>query len=53
VQWNDIDYMSENKDFTIDDDKFAGLGSFVEDLHKVRHRLHTKSYPRGEVNTWG
>ena len=35
VQWNDIDYMNENKDFTVDDVNFEGLGKFVEDLHKV------------------
>ncbi len=36
VQWNDIDYMSENKDFTVDSKMFAGLKEFVTDLHKVR-----------------
>jgi lysosomal alpha-glucosidase len=36
VQWNDIDYMNENKDFTVDSTLYKGLGQFVEDLHKVR-----------------
>ncbi|KAF8774096.1 Lysosomal alpha-glucosidase like protein [Argiope bruennichi] len=33
VQWNDIDYMDKNKDFTYDEDKFAALPGFVEYLH--------------------
>ena len=35
VQWNDIDYMDKNNDFTYDPVRFAGLPQFVEDLHKV------------------
>ena len=38
VQWNDIDYMKDNKDFTVDDVNFDGLGKFVDDLHQVRTR---------------
>ena len=34
VQWNDIDYMNAYRDFTIDNDKFAGLSEFVDDLHE-------------------
>lgn len=33
MQWNDIDYMDEYRDFTYDEVKFAGLPEFVEDLH--------------------
>ncbi|GFS37688.1 lysosomal alpha-glucosidase [Nephila pilipes] len=33
VQWNDIDYMDNLKDFTYDKNKFAGLPEFVKDLH--------------------
>lgn len=35
VQWNDIDYMDQFKDFTYDKDKFAGLPDFVDRLHQV------------------
>lgn len=34
VQWNDIDYMRDNNDFTYDTDKFAGLPQFVKELHE-------------------
>ncbi|XP_030765567.1 lysosomal alpha-glucosidase-like [Sitophilus oryzae] len=34
TQWNDLDYMNANKDFTYDKDAFNGLPEFVEDLHK-------------------
>ncbi|GIY46213.1 lysosomal alpha-glucosidase [Caerostris extrusa] len=33
VQWNDIDYMDKFKDFTYDEDKYAGLPEFVDELH--------------------
>ncbi|CAL8074591.1 unnamed protein product [Orchesella dallaii] len=33
VQWNDLDYMRNQDDFTVDPKKFAGLKDFVEDLH--------------------
>jgi alpha-glucosidase (family GH31 glycosyl hydrolase) len=36
VQWNDIDYMNEFKDFTVNEKMFDGLSNFVEELHKVR-----------------
>ncbi len=29
------DYMNDNKDFTVDDVNFEGLGQFVDELHKV------------------
>lgn len=35
VQWNDIDYMEEFKDFTYDQNSFEGLPEFVEELHEV------------------
>jgi len=34
VQWNDIDYMDNYKDFTINHNKFHGLSSFVDNLHE-------------------
>jgi len=35
VQWNDLDYMKNQNDFTYDTIKFAGLPNFVDKLHKV------------------
>jgi len=35
VQWNDLDYMDTNKDFTYDPTSFAGLPDFVQHLHSV------------------
>lgn len=35
VQWNDLDYMDANKDFTYDVDSFAGLPDFVRHLHSI------------------
>ena len=34
VQWNDIDYMDNHKDFTFSKEKFAELPAFVKDLHE-------------------
>lgn len=33
TQWNDIDYMIRQNDFTYDDERFNGLPDFVNDLH--------------------
>lgn len=33
TQWNDIDYMDGNRDFTYNEEAFAGLPEFVEELH--------------------
>ncbi len=33
VQWNDIDYMDDRKDFTFNKEKFTKLPQFVEELH--------------------
>lgn len=35
LQWNDIDAMRNNLDFTYDQKNFAKLPEFVSDLHKV------------------
>ena len=32
TQWNDIDYMDQHKDFTIDPNQFGDLPKFVDDL---------------------
>ncbi|CAG9793674.1 unnamed protein product [Diatraea saccharalis] len=34
VQWNDIDYMKNRNDFTYDEENFAGLPAFVNELHR-------------------
>ncbi|KAL7639020.1 UNVERIFIED_CONTAM: hypothetical protein RMT77_010554 [Armadillidium vulgare] len=33
VQWNDIDYMKDRNDFTINEENFKDLPSFVHELH--------------------
>ena len=33
VQWNDIEYLYEHKDFWVDDLDWNGLGDFVNKLH--------------------
>ncbi|CAH0584053.1 unnamed protein product [Chrysodeixis includens] len=33
VQWNDIDYMKDHNDFTIDTKRFGGLPEFVREIH--------------------
>uniref|UniRef100_A0A3Q3F1E6 Alpha glucosidase 2 n=1 Tax=Labrus bergylta TaxID=56723 RepID=A0A3Q3F1E6_9LABR len=38
VQWNDIDYMDDSKDFTFDSTKFATLPDLVKDLHAHNQR---------------
>ena len=38
VQWNDIDYMDNHFDFTVDSQRFAGLPDLVNDLHQ--HNQH-------------
>lgn len=35
TQWNDIDYMDRNNDFTYDKKKFRDLSQFVDDIHSV------------------
>lgn len=39
VQWNDIDYMEEFKDFTYDQNAFEGLPEFVKELHEVGEKV--------------
>ena len=34
VQWTDIDYMDNHKDWTLDKKNFAKLPDIVNDLHK-------------------
>ncbi|BFZ03803.1 hypothetical protein BsWGS_06842 [Bradybaena similaris] len=38
VQWNDIDYMNGNKDWTFDPSKYADLPKVVQDLHANNQR---------------
>lgn len=33
MQWSDIDYMQDYRDFTFDPVRYEGLPYFVEDLH--------------------
>ncbi|KAL0279779.1 UNVERIFIED_CONTAM: hypothetical protein PYX00_001264 [Menopon gallinae] len=33
TQWNDIDYMANNNDFTIDEKKYSDLSGFVKEVH--------------------
>lgn len=35
VQWNDLDYMSSNNDFTFNVTSFGGLPGFVKELHAL------------------
>ena len=34
VQWNDIEYATDNKIFTYNNSSFSNLPEFVDDLHK-------------------
>ncbi|XP_027701961.1 probable maltase-glucoamylase 2 [Vombatus ursinus] len=38
VQYSDIDYMEEKKDFTYDKENFNGLDQFAEELHRNGQR---------------
>lgn len=35
TQWNDLDYMDKNNDFTYNKKKFRDLPNFVEEIHSV------------------
>ncbi|XP_011882286.1 PREDICTED: lysosomal alpha-glucosidase-like [Vollenhovia emeryi] len=35
TQWNDLDYMDKNNDFTYNKEKFRDLPEFVEEIHSV------------------
>lgn len=35
VQWNDIDYMNDSKDFTVDLVHYEGLSDFVSEVHQA------------------
>ncbi|XP_011639981.1 lysosomal alpha-glucosidase-like [Pogonomyrmex barbatus] len=35
TQWNDLDYMEKNNDFTYNKEKFKDLPKFVEEIHSV------------------
>ena len=32
--WNDVDYLEDFKDFTIDEESYGDLGEFVDEIHK-------------------
>ena len=34
TQWNDIDYMHEKLDFTVDQQRYLNLSTIVHDLHE-------------------
>lgn len=36
--WSDIDYMKDYKDFTYNNDTYAGLPAFIDNLHKNHKR---------------
>lgn len=38
TQWNDIDYMRDYLDFTVDDQRYAELAELVDELHENRQR---------------
>ncbi|KAJ7394088.1 hypothetical protein OS493_003764 [Desmophyllum pertusum] len=40
VQWNDIEYMDKHLDFTVDQNKWGGLGDFVKKLHDNYHQYY-------------
>ncbi|XP_011052776.1 PREDICTED: lysosomal alpha-glucosidase-like isoform X2 [Acromyrmex echinatior] len=35
TQWNDLDYMDKNNDFTYNKEKFKDLPKFVEEIHSI------------------
>jgi alpha-glucosidase (family GH31 glycosyl hydrolase) len=35
VMWNDIDWMYKKLDFVSDPVRYAGIGEYVDDLHKL------------------
>ena len=38
TQWNDIDYMRDYLDFTVDQRQYRELGELVDDLHSNGQR---------------
>lgn len=58
--WADIDYMKGYADFTVDPERFGGLGEFVKELHKrkmhyvpiidagLKYDVNDKYYKMGE-----
>jgi len=42
VQWNDIDYMRDRNDFTVDEEHFGDIKQFVDQLHQVRKERKKK-----------
>lgn len=39
VQYADIDYMDEQKSFTVDPINYVGLGEFIDDVHAHGQRF--------------
>ncbi|XP_015587531.1 lysosomal alpha-glucosidase [Cephus cinctus] len=53
TQWNDLDYMSNNNDFTYSEDNFKDLPKFIDELHTLGMHyipLIDAGISAGEVN---
>ncbi|EDO41811.1 predicted protein [Nematostella vectensis] len=51
VQWNDIEYMKDHLDFTVDSTNWGGLGDFVKKLHTQYDQHYIPIVDPGISNT--